>query len=44
MKQSLRDKLNKLAIRLKELSNLLSDPEVTNNIEAVVEKVLNYLP
>ena len=32
MKQSLRDKLNKLADRLSELSGLLSDPNVTNDI------------
>lgn len=33
MKDSLREKLDKLSIRLKELSDLLSDPDITNNIE-----------
>ena len=33
MKDSLRGKLEKLSGRLNELSNLLSDPDVTNNIE-----------
>lgn len=33
MKQSILDKLEKLVLRLKELSELLSQPDVTNNME-----------